>query len=94
MPSPPSIGGVSVDWSVSPTMALKTVRTCDSGTITAVRVFGGVQSAPSAEASTTSWLEPSSSWAASRSSSRCRTRPDVASSSLWPATLDADSSSM
>ena len=94
MPSPASVGRSSVDWSVSPAIAFTTDRTCDSGTITAVSVRGAVQSAFSAAVSTTSGVDPSRRWPASRSSIRCRTRPEVASSSLWPATLAAESSSM
>ena len=94
MPSPASVGSVSVDCRVSPAIEFRTVRTCDSGTITAVSVRGGVQSEFSAAVSTTSGFDPSRRWSASRSSIRCRTRPEVASSSLWPATLAAESSSM
>ena len=72
-----------------------TGRTCDSGTSTAVSVVGGAQPARSAAVGDLLVrVAPSSSSAATRSSSRCRTRPVVSVSSVWPATLAADSSSM
>ena len=72
----------------------RTGRTCDSGTSTAVSVVGGVQPALSAAAVTSSAGAPSSRSTVMRSSSRCRTRPVVSVSSVWPATAAADSSSM
>ena len=84
----------STAWSTTPGRAPRTDRACASGTITAVSVVGGVHSARSAASCTCSVGDPSSRSAANRSSSRSRTRPVVASSSVWPATLAADSSSM
>ncbi len=84
----------STAWSTTPGSAPRTGLACASGTITAVSVLGGVHSARSAASWTCSVGDPSSRSAASRSSSRSRTRPVVASSSVCPATLAADSSSM
>ena len=68
--------------------------TCASGSSTALSAAGGSQSARSAAATTASAAAPVTRARASRSRLRCRTRPVLSSSSVWPAALAADSSSM
>ena len=87
-------GTSSVGWRVRGSRAVTACETCDSGSSTALSAVGGSQSARSAAATTASAAAPVTRARASRSRLRCRTRPVLSSSSVWPAALEAESSSM